>query len=193
MSTFATPTTWKSAKWWRNRPPEEREFFMKAPKRYTDYTGRWQSFVSPEDFPLGENFLLYGRPGTGKTTSAVNTVREIVKARDLSARFISSDEYVEMIKDTFDNEGELPEMWSSPHLIKYIKGVFDIVILDGLGQERTTEFAKHELGSLIRRRYEMGLTTIITTDIPLTDIKARYGDRVGTAILDYKEIRSARQ
>lgn len=185
-----TPITWKSAAWWRNRPPEDRQYFVKAPKRYVEYEPTPQLLTTK--FKLGDNFLVTGRSATGKSTRAVKTVLDIVKSSNWSGRFVSADEYVEMIKDTFDNHGELPEMWSSPHLLKYIKGVFDIVILDGLGQERTTEFAKHEIGSLIRRRYEMGLSTIITTDIPLTDITVRYGSRVGAALMDYTEVRCGR-
>jgi len=177
------PTTWQSAKWWKNRPLEDREYFIKAPKRYVD-----DSHDETFSFEEGGNFLIVGRPNTGKTTLAVKTVREAVRTHKLSARFVSADEYVEMIKDTFDNSGDLPEMWSSPHLVKYIKGVFDIVILDGLGQERLTDFAKHELGSLIRRRYEMGLSTIITSDVPSMDIIARYGQRVAAPLSDYTEV-----
>lgn len=187
MTAPTMPITWQSAKWWRNRPVDDREYFIKAPRRYVDDT---HAGVFP--FEEGGNFLIVGKSNTGKTTLAVNTVRDAVRSRPLSARFVSADEYVEMIKDTFDNSGDLPEMWSSPHLVKYIKGVFDIVILDGLGQERLTDFAKHELGSLIRRRYEMGLSTIITSDVPSMDLIARYGQRVVAPLSDYTEIYHAR-
>lgn len=186
------PTTWQSTKWWRNRPPADRLFFIKSPKRYTDYDGEFNQFVLPDEFTLGDNYVVLGKTKTGKSVSSVKTVEEIVEIRNLSARFVSTDEYVEMLKDTFDNDGDLPEMWSSPHLVKYIKGVFDILILDGLGEERDTEFAKHEIGSLIRRRYEMGLTTIITTGMSITDITNRYGTRVSAALDDYKRIHNGR-
>jgi DNA replication protein DnaC len=177
------PTTWQSAKWWRNRPPEHREYFIKAPKRYVE-----DPHTATFPFEEGGNYFIVGKSGTGKTTLAVKTAMEAVRRHQLSARFVSADEYVEMIKDTFDNSGDLPEMWSSPHLVKYIKGVFDIVILDGVGQERLTEFARHELGSLIRRRFEMGLSTIITSDIPSTDIITKYGQRVAGPLNEYTEI-----
>jgi DNA replication protein DnaC len=80
-------------------------------------------------------------------------------------------------------------MYSSPYLIKYIQGVFDVVVLDGVGQERETEFANHEIGSLIRRRYEDMRTVIITSTLSTMDFVRRYGDRVKSAVMDMSEIR----
>jgi DNA replication protein DnaC len=78
-------------------------------------------------------------------------------------------------------------MYSSPYLVKYIQGVFDILLLDGVGQERETDFSIHEIGSLIRRRYEDMRTTIITTTLGTTDFTRRYGERVKSAVIDMHE------
>ena len=116
-------------------------------------------------------------------------LKALVLDNPLSGRFVTSDRYIEMLKDQFDNDNLLPEMYSSPYLIKYIQGVFDIVVLDGVGQERETEFSIHEIGSLIRRRHEDMRTTIITTTLGASDFTRRYGDRVKSAVLDMVEIK----
>jgi DNA replication protein DnaC len=74
-------------------------------------------------------------------------------------------------------------MYSSPFIVKYLQGVFDVVVLDGVGQERETEFSIHEVGSLLRRRYDDMRTVIITTTLPPLAFTRRYGDRV-TNIID---------
>lgn len=117
----------------------------------------------------------------------------VMSAHQLSGRFVSSDRYVEMLKDQFDNDNQLPEMYAMPHLIKYIKGVFDIVVVDGLGEERLTEFAQHELGSLLRQRYEDCRSTIITTSLTSSDLVKRYGQRISGVIGDMTRVELTRR
>jgi DNA replication protein DnaC len=189
--TFQTPTDWKSAAWWRNRSPEERLFHSKIPRRFADC----EDITNPKiakwvmDYKQGDSILIQGKPGTGKSTMAQAVLRALVLDNPLSGRFVTSDRYIEMLKDQFDNDNLLPEMYSSPYLIKYIQGVFDIVVLDGVGQERETEFSIHEIGSLIRRRHEDMRTTIITTTLGVSDFTRRYGDRVKSAVLDMAEVK----
>ena len=187
---FQTPTDWKSAAWWRNRSPEERVFHAKVPPRFynvedivvTSNISKWIANYKP-----GDSLIIHGKSGTGKTTIAQAILRELILSHQLSGRFVTSDRYIEMLKDQFDNENVLPSMYSSPYLIKYIQGVFDIVLLDGVGQERETDFSIHEIGSLIRRRYEDMRTTIITTTLGTTDFTRRYGERVKSAVIDMHE------
>lgn len=140
----------------------------------------------------GESLFLYGRTGTGKSVTGQAVMKDLVTKHPMSGRFVSSERYIEMLKDTFETDsGLLPEMYSMPYLLKYIQGVFDIVVLDGVGQERETEFSVHEIGSLIRRRYEDSRSTIITTSLAPMDFIRRYGDRVKVAVMDMNKIKVA--
>jgi DNA replication protein DnaC len=186
---FPTPTDWKSAAWWRNRPAEERLFHAKIPARFktvvelTDEICEWITGYEP-----GSNLFIYGKSGSGKTLMAQAVLRQLIST-GASGRFISADRYIEMLKDQFDNENALPEMYSSPYLVKYVQGVFDVVLLDGVGQERETEFSIHEIGSLIRRRYDDMKTIVVTTTLSPMDFNRRYGDRVKSAIMDMAQIK----
>lgn len=187
MTNFAVPTEWKSAKWWQNRSPEERYFHTKTPKRFASQEG----FTLPDgakewlkSYEPGANLFITGKSGVGKTITAAMLLKKLVTVHPLSGRFLPSDIYIEMLKDQFDNDNLLPEMYSTPYLIRYIQGVFDVVVLDGVGQERETEFASHEIGSLIRRRHNDMRTLIITTSLSVTDFTRRYGERVKSAVTD---------
>lgn len=192
-TTYPTPTEWKSENWWRNRSPEERLFHAKIPPRLSrrsdDVVLNTDCLSWLSDYEPGSSLYIYGRPGSGKSTIAQELLKRLVTEHPLSGRFVSADRYLEMLKDQFDNENLLPSMYSSPYLIKYIQGVFDVLVLDGVGQERETEFANHEIGSLIRRRYEDMRTVIITSTLTTLDFTRRYGDRVKSAITDMVEIR----
>ena len=187
---FPTPTDWKSAAWWRNRSNEERLFHAKIPARFRNLevdippvAAHWIN-----NYEEGNSLFIHGKPGTGKTVLAQEVMRHLI-AKGMSARFVSADQYIEMLKDTFDSDNLLPEMYSSPYLVKYVQGVFDVVLLDGVGQERETEFSVHEIGSLIRRRYENVRSVIVTTTLGITDFNRRYGDRVKSAVLEMGEVR----
>lgn len=193
MTTYPVPTDWKSAKWWQNRPPAERLFHARIPQRFNKPHGEEapsevRSWI--DSFTPGASLFITGRSGTGKTDLAVRVLRRLLEQHNLSGRFCTSDGYVEMLKDQFDNDNLLPEMYSTPYLVKYIQGVYDIVVLDGMGQERETEFASHELGSLLRRRYNDMHTVIVTTSLSVLDFNRRYGDRVAVAVNDMTIIRT---
>lgn len=191
---FPTPTDWKSENWWRNRSAEERLFHTKIPARLSQFSSdeillNTDVLAWLDSYEPGSSLYIHGRPGSGKSVLAQEVLRKIVTSNKLSGRFVSSDRYLEMLKDQFDNENLLPSMYSSPYLIKYIQGVFDVLVLDGVGQERETEFANHEIGSLIRRRYEDMRTVIITSTMTTMDFTRRYGDRVKSAVMEMTEIR----
>lgn len=198
---YTIPTDWKSVNWWRNRSVGERLFHTKIPNRWLsmelhdlaiDSESLQEVIKWVKNYQPGSNLFLYGRTGTGKSVTGQAVMKELVTHHPLSGRFVSSERYIEMLKDTFESDsGLLPEMYSMPYLLKYIQGVFDIVVLDGVGQERETDFSIHEIGSLIRRRYEDSRSTIITTSLAPMDFIRRYGERVKVAVMDMDKVKVA--
>lgn len=187
MPIYETPTDWKSVNWWRNREFEERKFHAKVPPRLNhDYYLMDHKFIT--EYKPGDSLLITGPSGCGKTYMAVQLLNSLLASGKISGRFVDADDYIEMIKDSFSNDGDMPEMYSSPHLLKYIKGVWDVVVLDSLGNERQTDFAKHEMGTLLRHRHDHNRTTIVTSTYNLTDLRNKYGDRVSTPLIDMKQV-----
>lgn len=187
MTKFETPLEWKSEIWWQNRSLDERLFHLHLPTRIVGQGMRMDVAHEYDYFKgwsTGRSLLITGLPGTGKSTAAAEILDALTREYQIAGRWVEADDYIEMIKDSFDNDGSLPEMYSSPHIIKYLK-VWDIVVIDGLGEERKTEFAQHELGSLIRKRYDRNKSTIITSSLKFKDIIDRYGQRVATALTDF--------
>jgi DNA replication protein DnaC len=156
--------------------------FVHFPRRLKEEMGAGEL---PPDFEPGINYLLTGGTKRGKSLTAAHWVKGLLESQELSARWVPADDYVEWIKDSFNNDGEMGIEYSNPYLIKYVKAVYDVVVLDGLGEERQTDFARHELGSLIRKRYDDMRTTIITSRLPVRDILDTYGERVSSALDSY--------
>lgn len=192
-------TEWKSAKYWRNRSSEERISNARIPARYkgkhlSEYdtsTGDPHAFDAitlwakniEEHTTNGMGLYLHGTTGVGKTHLAQAVLTSILKTKNLSGLFITADRFLDMIYDEQRNNGELPEPYSDPNLLKYMRRVFDIVVLDGLGSERaTTEFAKNALIALIENRYEEKLITVITSSLPPHELTRVYGKRMNSML-----------
>jgi DNA replication protein DnaC len=185
------PIEWKSAAWWRNLPVLDRMSFTKIPKRIAEQAGVPSVQMTPtvasfvEDYEPGACLYIQGPSGSGKSTQAAMALISMVRDLPVSGRWVDPDRYIDMIKDSFDNDGLLPVEYGSPYTVKNIKAVFDVVVLDGLGEERLTEFAAHEIGSLIRTRFDNMRTTIITSRLSIEDIKRRYSERLATPMVEF--------
>lgn len=181
------PIDWRSPAWWRNLPEDDRLGFMKIPKRIKqqalDASLSDSGFLS--GWEPGVNLYIQGPSGSGKSTKAAWLLHELVSNHQVSGRWVDPDRYIDMLKDSFDNDGLLPVEYGSPYTVKNIKAVFDVVVLDGLGEERLTDFAAHEIGSLIRNRFDNMRTTIITSRLSIEDIKRRYSERLATPMAEF--------
>lgn len=191
LPTFQVPTDWKSENWWNNRSLDERLFHLRIPKRWVslevDLPPAIRKWV--KDYEYGNSLFIYGASGAGKTSIAQAALKAVIRKHPISGRFVSSEKYIEMIKDSFEGDGLLPEMYSTPYLLKYIQGVYSMVLLDGVGNERETDFSTHEIGSLLRRRNEDMRSMIITTSLNTLDFIRRYGERVAGSVNDMTLVR----
>lgn len=192
-------TEWKSDKYWRNRPVEERLKNTRIPARYADKTfdTYQQDLGDPASFNAvlkwatnadkfckdGMGIFLFGPTGTGKTHLIQAALKEAVRNNLLSGIFITADRYLDMVYDETRNHGELSDGYSDPNLLMYMRRTFDIVVLDSLGSERTTtDFARSALAALIDNRYEEKKTTLITSVLTPATIASRYGQHLASVI-----------
>lgn len=189
---------WKSNKYWRNRPVEERVRNLRIPPRYrsctfdsfedVDGVGVFKTAVrkyadSPDrHLDDGMGMYLFGKTGVGKTHLAVSLLRHLVANNELSGMFVSYDVFVEMIHDSRNNDGELPEMYGDPNLLKYMRRVYDILVIDNLNADRLTDYMAKTVGNLIEARYDMKLPTIITTEINPDKLTTLYSDRMASIV-----------
>lgn len=169
----------------------DRMAFTKIPKRIAEQAGARNTEMTPEVASFVENWepgnclYIQGPSGSGKSTQAAMALTSLIRDHGASGRWVDPDRYIDMLKDSFDNGGLLPSEYGSPYTVKNIKAVFEVVVLDGLGEERLTEFAAHEIGSLIRTRFDNMRTTIITSRLSIDDIKRRYSERLSTPMAEF--------
>lgn len=196
--TSTTQTEWHGPKYWRNRPLEERLQNARIPKRFASQTmDTYDKSVGDQDvhyavmtwlknfsenLNAGMGLYLFGGTGVGKTHLAQAALREVITNHSVSGIFVPVSSYVEMMYDELNNEGSLPEEYATPYLAKYIRSVYDVVVLDSLGDENDTEFTRRSITALINHRYNAQLPVIITSLYNPKKMAARYGERLLSVI-----------
>jgi DNA replication protein DnaC len=106
-------------------------------------------------------FLLYGRPGGGKTHLLASTLRYLALERGVASR------YVEFLLLLSDIRAGFNANRSHMDILKPLLKV-PVLAIDELGKERGTEWERSMLDELISRRFNSGLSTLFATNYFIT-------------------------
>jgi DNA replication protein DnaC len=118
----------------------------------------------------GPSLLLAGVVGAGKTHQAYGAVRALVQS-GVGVRWratTAADLYAQLRPRTgVDSEQQLAAVARCP-----------LLILDDLGAAKASEWVEEITYRLINRRYNHMLPTLITSNLPISDLRGYLGDRV---------------
>ncbi len=113
------------------------------------------------------SLYLFGSPGTGKTFLAAIMAQEFLK-KGKSVIFGDVPSLLDQLKGTFNEDSET----KLDDLMDTLSGV-DVLILDDLGTEVSTEWACERLYLIINSRYNEGKITIVTSNYAPEQAAAR--------------------
>jgi len=115
--------------------------------------------------PGDKGFVLTGVAGNGKTHLLATVVRYLTLEKGIAARFVEFSHLLSELREQFDhNLGES----------KVLAPVIEIPVLaiDELGKGRNTEWQNSIIDEIISKRYNLGRTTIFTTNYPIDPASA---------------------
>ena len=115
----------------------------------------------------GKGLLLYGNCGTGKTYAACEVANALID-KGYPALVTNFARIINTLQGTFEKQ-------------EYIDSLnkFQLIVIDDLGIERDTAYAKEQVFNVIDSRYRLGLPMIITTN--LTMDKIQKNDDIGNS------------
>jgi DNA replication protein DnaC len=115
-----------------------------------------------DDFPVVERGLfLEGDPGVGKTHLAVAVLRHVVAEKHAHALFYDTRDLLKLIRNTYDPVVRTTEL----DILRPVMAA-DLLVLDDLGAEKTSEWVEETLNLIVNTRYNERRTTIFTSNYP---------------------------
>lgn len=132
----------------------------------------WKQYPKWED--RGKGLYIWSKTkGSGKTFLACCLAGSIQVKYRKTVKFVSVVDYLQAVKETFKQGPEVQN------------GIFgymncDLLILDDLGSEKTSEWADQELFRLVDHRMCEGKQIIVTSNAPIEALKCdgRISDRL---------------
>lgn len=144
-----------------------------------------QSLAFVENFPeSGENLLLYGATGLGKTFVCSCIAKELLE-QGYVVLYLSAGQLFRKLEEIRFSKEEDPEReeWDSEILDA------DLLIIDDLGTEFATLFTTSELFRLLNDRKLQNKSVIISTNLAPEQITNQYSDRVTSRLQEYKVLK----
>jgi len=154
-------------------------FETKGNPVFISVTDRIRQFV--EFFP-GDNkgLLLMGPIGVGKTHLAVGIIHYLIEDKNVPCLFYDFRELLNDIRSTYDPDSQITERSIIQPLLNT-----ELLVLDELGAEKTTNWVLDVLMYILNYRYNRMALTIITTNYLNDQTSSRSGyeetleDRIG--------------
>lgn len=143
-----------------------------------------------EDFPVADKgLLLIGRPGIGKTHLAVAALREVVIGKGARGLYFDTRTLLSTLRSTFNPVTRTSEA----EVLGRVMGA-DLLVLDDLGAERTTDWVEDTMNLIVNTRYNDRRLTIFTSnyedaadDTDLDSLRVRVGFRMHSRLREMCE------
>jgi DNA replication protein DnaC len=113
-----------------------------------------------EQFPVVDKGLFFvGAPGIGKTHLAVAILRQVIRTRGARGIFYDTRDLLKVIRSTYDPTNRTSEQ----DILRPVMTA-DLLVLDDLGAEKTSDWVEETLNLIVNTRYNERRATIFTSN-----------------------------
>ena len=114
-----------------------------------------------DTFPVVDRGMLFHGPvGVGKTHLAVGILKAVIRKTGAKGYFFETPDLLRQVRNTYNTRVDETEMGVLQPVIDA-----ELLVLDDLGAEKTSEWVQETLGLVINSRYNARRPTIITTNL----------------------------
>lgn len=124
--------------------------------------------------------FFFGKAGAGKTHLVVSIARYIIEQKQVSVKFARVIDLLMDIRKTYNTDEYFRTENETELLRKY--STVPLLILDDLGAEKTTDWARQILYQIIDSRWIDDKPLIITSNLALLELAERFDDRISSRI-----------
>lgn len=163
---------------WRDRLGQTRLADARIPRRYQHCTlenftayneslerAIHQSRRMADTFPaINRGLFFEGQPGVGKTHLAVAILKRVIEGAGARGLFYDTRDLLRVIRSTYDPSIRTTELEILQPVMRA-----DLLVLDDLGAEKTSEWVEETMNLIVNTRYSEKRATIFTSnyeDIP---------------------------
>jgi DNA replication protein DnaC len=115
-----------------------------------------------EEFPAATRGLFFlGDPGVGKTHLAVAVLKQVILTRGARGLFYDTRDLLKIIRGTYNADVKTTELAVLRPVMEA-----DLLVLDDLGAEKTSEWVEETLNLIVSVRYNERRATIFTSNYP---------------------------
>lgn len=127
--------------------------------------------------PSGQNLILLGPTGSGKTSFAYAVAKEMY-CGGAKVKIWQAADLMEKLRPSNDNAQTVLASAKDSKLL----------VLDDLGSEKESEWTEERLFYIIDHRWQWGLPTVVVSNLTEQALKERLSDRVYSRLLDGAEV-----
>jgi DNA replication protein DnaC len=123
-----------------------------------DALARSRTFA--DQFPVVDRGLFFvGDPGVGKTHLAVAILKQVIQTRGARGIFYDTRDLLKLIRSTYNDANKTTEL----DVLRPVMEA-DLLVLDDLGAEKTSEWVEETLNLIVNARYSARRTTVFTSN-----------------------------
>jgi DNA replication protein DnaC len=121
-----------------------------------------RSRTMADHFDRAERGLFFlGDPGVGKTHLAVAILRQVISTNKVRGIYYDTRDLLKLIRSTYNDSSKTTEL----DILKPVMEA-DLLVLDDLGAEKTSEWVEETLNLIVNARYNERRLTIFTSNYP---------------------------
>ena len=132
-----------------------------------------------DNLAAGRGLWLTGDVGTGKTTLAM-LISKMALETGHSVAIYSLPKLLARVRRTYDGA---PGEQSYLELFSRLTSV-DLLHMDDLGAEKTSDWVLEQLYALINERYEQHRSLVVTTNLDETELEDQIGERTVSRLVE---------